>query len=136
MCAASQDLTQHAYASRREPCPSLFVSSYVSPLRLRLRGRSLGGIFSSSSASLNGQKRIQLQCSISGVGTAALRGESRGGELQLVSLQVSAAGRVIDVPVEDRDGRRGARIDRRGSDGLARRGGGIDEEEVIDVDAW
>ena len=54
-------------------------------------------------------------------GVATLRGESQGqgGELQLASLQVSAAGQSIDVPVGGRGGD----------------GGGGGSAEVIDVDS-
>ena len=61
----------------------------------------IGGVFSSASSNINGQKMIQLQFSISGGATGALRGEtpSGGGAPKLVSLQVSGGGQQFDVPV-------------------------------------
>ena len=54
----------------------------------------------SSSSSVNGRKRVQLQFSLSGGGSATLRGESQGaGGLHLAELQVRAGGQVIDVLV-------------------------------------
>ena len=88
---------------------------------------TLGGALSSSTASVNGHKRVELQCVLSSGGTAALRGESRGPdyELRLTSLQVSVAGQVIDVPV-----RAG------GGGGSSGRGYRSSRDEVIDVASW
>ena len=94
--------------------PLLFLSSTAS------------GVFSSSSSAFNGQKRILLGFSLSGAATATLRGESRGARLQLVSLQVSAAGQVIDVPLEE-----GVR-----AGGGGNGSGGGRNDEVIDVESW
>ena len=133
-----------------------------------MRGSVVSGVLSSSTSSFNGQKRIQLQVSLSGGGgdgAAYLRGESQGVDLQLVSLQVHAAGQVVDVPVgegaDDGDGFRsgdGVRGDGgfggegsfRGSDEGFRSGDGIDgmgagrsggsssrgKGKVIDIESW
>ena len=93
--------------------------------RARVRRSTIGAVLSSASSSVNGQKRVELRCALADAGVATLRGESRGqgGELQLVSLQVSAAGQVIDVSVAGR-----------GGDGDGD-GGGRGSAEVIDVDS-
>ena len=95
------------------------------------RGSSVDRVFSSATSSINGQKNIQLQFSFSRGGTAILIGESRGSELHLVSLKVSAAGQVVDVAVGAGDPRAGGD---RGGSWAARSGGG--DGEIIDVESW
>ena len=83
---------------------------------------SVGGIFSSSSSNINGQKSLTLGVTVSGGGSASLRGEAvPGGTVKLSSLQVSAGGQVIDVPVG---------MGAPPSSGSASSGGG-----VIDIDS-
>ena len=113
-------------------------------LRAHLRGSTVGGIFSSASSSINGHKSIQLQASLAGSGTAAIRGESRGvgGKLQLTGLQVNARGQVIEVPVEAFGYAGGNSVtygEGRGSDGRGTGGSGTSgsgrSSEVIDVES-
>ena len=94
------------------------------------RRSTAGGIFSSASSSINGQKSIELQFSLSGGGAASLRGAARDGRLQLTSLQVRAAGQIIDVVV-GADGAGGGG----GNYGGGSYGGGGGGDEVIDVDS-
>lgn len=61
---------------------------------------TFGGVHSSASCAIRGPMSVLLHLSLSGVGMALLCGELQGGELQLVTLEVSARGHVIQVPVQ------------------------------------
>jgi hypothetical protein len=97
----------------------------------------VGAVFStaSSSSSMNGvtTKQLSLQCQCSGSsgasGVVAIRGESDGSAVRVVSLQVQAGGQVIDVPTL-RGGGLGGGMNGMGG-GTSGGGGGA----VIDVDA-
>ena len=91
------------------------------------RTRPAGGVFSSASSSINGQKSVNLQFALPNGATGALRGESPpgGGPPKLVQLQVSAGGQLLDVAVVGIAGGGG------GGGGSGAAGGG----GVIDVDA-
>ena len=101
----------------------------------------IGGVFSSASSNMNGQKSVQLQFSLSNGATGALRGESPqgGGAPKLVSLQVSGGGQQLDVPVglgsaggsARNEGTRDSNRNSRSGAGSAGAGSG----GVIDVDA-
>jgi hypothetical protein len=99
----------------------------------------IGGVFSTASSNMNGQKMIQLQFSLSGGATGALRGESPqdGGAPKLVSLQVSGGGQQLDVPVGlgsagSSAGSEGTRDSNRN---VRSRGDGGMGSGIIDVDA-
>ena len=94
---------------------------------------TIGGVFGGDAVSVNGRKRLQVEVSLSGggqgVGQAVVRGESAprgggggggGGGVRLASLQVRAAGQVIDVQV---------------AGGAAAGGGRGATSEVIDVES-
>jgi len=88
----------------------------------------IGGVFSSASSNINGQKSIQLQFSLGNGMTGAIRGESPqgGGAPRLVALQVSGVG---EVPVG---------LGSAGSSGggaAGTRTGGAGSGGVIDIDA-
>lgn len=108
----------------------------------RLDGRAAprstaDGVFSSASSSINGQKRVELQFSLSGGGTATLRGESQGvgGDLRLSWLQVHAAGKVVDVPVEAGWGEGGGTGSGGGSGAGGHGGGRGGRGEIIDIES-
>ena len=101
----------------------------------------IGGVFSTASSNMNGQKTIQLQFSIGGGATGALRGESPqdGGAPKLVSLQVSGGGQQFDVPVGlgsagSSAGSEGTRDDSSRNVRSSRGGGGMGDG-IIDIDA-
>ena len=97
----------------------------------------IGGVFSSASSNMNGQKNIQLQFMLGNGATGALRGESPpgGGAPKLVSLQVSGGGQVIDVPVGLGSAGYSGGGGSPGSDGGGPRSGGGGGGGVIDIDA-
>ena len=77
---------------------------------------------------------MQLSLSLSGGGTASLRADTQSGALQLASLEVSAAGQVVHVPVGRGAGDVGEEAAGRRSDGG--RGGARGADQVIDVESW